>query len=63
MKVIKPLYFNDKNLISYLLTPFTIFTILINFSKNFLIKKKYKFEIIHFNNQNYSNHCLIKIIK
>lgn len=31
--------------------------------ENFLIKKKYKFEIIHFNNQNYSNHCLIKIIK
>jgi hypothetical protein len=30
---------------------------------NFLNKKKCKFEIIHFNNQNYSNHCLIKIIK
>ena len=46
MKIIKPLYFNDKNLISYLLTPFTIFTILINFSKNFLIKKKYKIKTI-----------------
>ncbi len=30
---------------------------------NFLINKKKTFEIIHFNNQNYSNHCLIKIIK
>ncbi len=29
MKIIKPSYLNDKNLISYLLTPFTIFTILI----------------------------------
>ncbi len=46
MKVIKPLYLNNKNLISYLLTPFTIFTILINFSKNFLIRKKYKIKTI-----------------
>ena len=46
MKIIKPLYLNDKNLISYLLTPFTLFTILINFSKNFLIKKKYKIKTI-----------------
>ncbi len=46
MKIIKPLYLNNKNLISYLLTPFTIFTILINFSKNFLIKKKYKIKTI-----------------
>ena len=34
MKIIKPLYFNDKNLISYLLKPFTIFTNLINFIKS-----------------------------
>ena len=46
MKVIKPLYLNDKNFISYLLTPFTIFTILINFGKNFLIRKKYKIKTI-----------------
>ena len=46
MKVIKPLYFNDKNFLSYLLTPFTIFTILINFGKNFLIRKKYKIKTI-----------------
>ena len=46
MKIIKPLYINEKNLISYLLIPFTIFTILINFSKNFLLKKKYKIKTI-----------------
>ena len=46
MKIIKPSYLNDKNLISYLLTPFTIFTILINFSKNFLVKKRYKIKTI-----------------
>ena len=46
MKIIKPLYINEKNLISYLLIPLTIFTILINFSKNFLIKKKYKIKTI-----------------
>ena len=46
MKIIKPLYVNEKNLISYLLIPFTIFTILINFSKNFLLKKKYKIKTI-----------------
>ena len=46
MKIIKPLYFNDKNLISYLLNPFTIFTNLINFIKSFLIKKKYKIKTI-----------------
>ena len=46
MKIIKPLYLNDKNLISYLLAPLTIFTILINFGKNFLIRKKYKIKII-----------------
>ena len=46
MKVKKPLYLNDKNFISYLLIPFTIFTILINFGKNFLIRKKYKIKTI-----------------
>ena len=46
MKIIKPLYLNDKNLISFLLTPFSIFTVLINFSKNFLIRKKYKIKTI-----------------
>ena len=46
MKIIKPLYLNDKNLISYLLNPFTIFTNLINFIKSFFIKKKYKIKTI-----------------
>ena len=46
MKIIKPLYLNDKNLISYLLNPFTIFTNSINFIKSFLIKKKYKIKTI-----------------
>ncbi len=46
MKITKPLYLNDKNLISYLLNPFTIFTNLINFIKSFLIKKKYKIKTI-----------------
>ena len=45
MKIIKPSYLNDKNLISYLLTPFTIFTNLINFSKRFLIKKNIKLKL------------------
>ena len=45
MKIIKPLYINEKNLISYLLIPFTIFTILINFSKNFLLKKNIKLKL------------------
>ena len=31
--------------------------------KKFLEQQKVKFEIIHFNNLNYSNHCLIKISK
>ena len=34
MKIIKPSYLNDKNLISFLLIPLTIFTISINFCKN-----------------------------
>ena len=42
MKIVKPLYLNDKNLISYLLNPFTIFTHLINFIKNILTKKNIK---------------------
>ena len=46
MKFIKPLYLNDKNLVSYLLIPFTIFIILINFCKKYLIRKKYKIKTI-----------------
>ena len=46
MKIIKPLYLSDKNLISYLLAPLTVFTLLINFCKNFSVKKKYKIKTI-----------------
>ena len=46
MKIIKPLYLSDKNLISYLLAPLTVFTFLINFIKNFSVKKKYKIKTI-----------------
>ena len=31
--------------------------------KKYFKMKRLKFEIIHFNNNNYSNHCLIKIVK
>ena len=46
MKIIKPLYFYKKNLISNLLFPFTIVNISINFFKNFLKKKEYKIKTI-----------------
>ena len=46
MKIIKPLYLNDRNLISYLLTPLTIFTIFFNFCKNFLTKRKFGIKTI-----------------
>ena len=46
MKITKPLYFNEKNLISNLLFPFTIVNISINFFKNFLRKKNYKIKTI-----------------
>ena len=46
MKIKKPLYLNNKNLISYLLIPLTIITFFFNFFKNFTIKKKYKIKTI-----------------
>ena len=46
MKIIKPLYLNDRNLISYILTPLSIFTIFFNFCKNFLIKRKFGIKTI-----------------
>ena len=45
MKIIKPLYLSNKNLISYLLAPLTVFTFLINFSKNFSVKKNIKLKL------------------
>ena len=35
----------------------------LNSYKKYFKMKRLKFEIIHFNNNNYSNHCLIKIVK
>ena len=46
MKIKKPLYVNNKNLISYLLFPLTIFTSLINFLKSFLTKGEFKIKTI-----------------
>ena len=46
MKIIKPKYLDDKNFISFLLVPFTIFTFLINSFKNFFTRKKYKIKTI-----------------
>ena len=42
----KPLFWNDKNLISLSLIPFSIITIIVNFFKNFLLKKKYTIKTI-----------------
>ena len=46
MKIKKPLYINDKNLISFLLLPLTLFTLAINFLKSFSIKKQFKIKTI-----------------
>ena len=46
MKIRKPLFWNNKNLISLSLIPFSIIIFIINFFKNFLIKKNYKIKTI-----------------
>ena len=46
MKIRKPLFWNNKNLISLSLIPFSIIIFSINFFKNFLIKKNYKIKTI-----------------
>ena len=46
MKIKKPSYLNNKNIISYTLFPLTIFTLSANFLKNFLIKKDFKIKTI-----------------
>ena len=46
MKIRKPLFWNNKNLISLSLIPFSIITFIINFFKNFLLKKNYKIKTI-----------------
>ena len=46
MKLIKPRFWYKKNYISFFLFPFTIFTHLINFSKNFSSKKQFDLKLI-----------------
>ena len=46
MKTGKPLFWNNKNLISLSLIPFSIITFIINLFKNFLLKKNYKIKTI-----------------
>ena len=46
MKINKPLFWNDKNIISLSLIPLSIFTFIVNYLKNLLFKKKYKIKTI-----------------
>ena len=46
MKIRKPLFWNNKNLISLSLIPVSLITFIINFFKNFLLKKNYKIKTI-----------------
>ena len=46
MNIKKPVFWNNKNLISLSLIPFSIITITVNFFKNFVLKKKYTIKTI-----------------
>ena len=46
MKIKKPLYLNNKNLISYSLFPLTVITFVINFLKKFTIRNNYKIKTV-----------------
>ena len=46
MKISKPTFWNNKNLISLFLIPFSMITFIINFFKNFLSKKNFKIKTI-----------------
>ena len=46
MKIIKPIFWNNKNLISLFLIPLSIITFIINFFKNFLSKKNFRIKTI-----------------
>ncbi len=46
MQIRKPLFWNEKNIISFLLYPLTLITFLINFVKKFSNKKKYNLKTI-----------------
>ena len=46
MKIKKPLFWNNKNFISISLIPISSITLLVNFFKNFFLKKNYKIKTI-----------------
>ena len=46
MQIKKPFFWNEKNIISFVLYPLTLITFLINFIKSFSIKKKYYLKTI-----------------
>ena len=46
MKIKKPLFWSNKNLISLSLIPFSTFLYITNFLKNFIFKKKFKIKTI-----------------
>ena len=46
MKLFKPLFWEKKGIISLSLIPFSILTFIINFFKNFIIKKNYTIKTI-----------------
>ena len=46
MKIKRPIYFNNQNLISFSLLPLTAITIIINFFKKLYFKKRYKIKTI-----------------
>ena len=46
MKIIKPFFWHNKNLISVFLIPFSMVTLIVNFFKNFKLKENYKIKTI-----------------
>ncbi len=46
MKIIKPVFWNEKNFVSLLLYPLTVLTFLINLIKKFSVKKKFSIKTI-----------------
>ena len=46
MKLLRPLFWKKRTIISIFLTPFSIITFIVNFFKNFLIKKSYTIKTI-----------------
>ncbi len=46
MKIIKPVFWNEKNFVSLLLYPLTVLTFLVNLIKKFFVKKKFSIKTI-----------------